>query len=316
MGTGAIPLAEAEEALARLDPAVLFSDVDGTLVGRDGSLFADLDGNLTLAAAEALVAASAAGLDVVLVSGRNETQLREATRLLGLRDAIGELGAVLLLGRETELLWGEAPRGLGATPREALERSGALALALAAFAGRLEPHDPWNHGRVGTALLRGRVDPAAVEAALAAAGLGWARLLDNGRLRGSYPHLAGDGPAHAYHLLPAGVSKAATAAAYLRRRGLRAEQAAAIGDSPADLELAGVVGAAFLVRNGAWAAAHDAPRPLALEGEHPRRAAAGATPAAGPGAGTPVIVTPSSAGQGFAEAVRALLERRQRRLPG
>jgi hydroxymethylpyrimidine pyrophosphatase-like HAD family hydrolase len=114
-------------------------------------------------------------------------------------------------------------------------------------------------------------------------GLGWARLLDNGRLRGAYPHL-GPGPTHAYHLLPAGVSKAGTAAAYLAGRGLAATRAAAVGDSPADLELAGVVGAMFLVANGAWAAGDGDP-------------------------GTPVIVTPSAAGQGWAEAVTALLAR-------
>ena len=115
--------------------------------------------------------------------------------------------------------------------------------------------------------------------------MGRARLVDNGRLRGAYPHL-GPGPAHAYHLLPAGVSKAGTAAAYLAARGLAREQAAAVGDGPADLELAAAVGATFLVANGAWAADGD--------------------PA------TTVIVTPSAAGQGWAEAVAALLERMPR----
>ena len=124
---------------------------------------------------------------------------------------------------------------------------------------------------------------AEADALLAGHGLGWARLLDNGRLRGAYPHL-GPGPAHAYHLLPGGVSKAGTAAAYLAGRGLDRAQVAAIGDSPADLELAGVAGAMFLVANGAWAAGLGDPA-------------------------TPVIVTPSPAGQGWAEAVNALLER-------
>jgi phosphoglycolate phosphatase len=281
-----LPLAEAGPLLDGLVPALVFSDVDGTLVGRDGSLLADLDGRPTLAAAEALVAAHRAGLEVVLVSGRTAEQLREAGRLLGTHDAVAELGTVLVRGRQVELQWGEAPRDLGACPAEAIERSGALAAVLDAFAGRLEPHTPWHLGRRGTFLLRGQVDPAAADALLAGRGLGWARLLDNGRLRGAYPHL-GPGPTHAYHLLPAGVSKAGTAAAYLAGRGLEAAAAAAIGDSPADLQLASVVGAMFLVANGAWAAAEADPA-------------------------TPVIVTPSPAGQGWAEAVGALLARMPR----
>jgi hydroxymethylpyrimidine pyrophosphatase-like HAD family hydrolase len=280
----ALALAEAGPLLDRLDPVVLFSDVDGTLVGRDGSLLADLDGRPTLAAAEALVAAGRAGLDVVLVSGRTRAQLVEACRLLGLRDAIGELGAVLVLGREAELQWGACPRELGATPAEALARSGALAALLDAFPGRLEPHTPWAEGRQGTALLRGSVEVAEADAVLAGRGFGWARVLDNGRLRGRYPHLDG-AETHAYHLLPAGVGKSAAAAAYLARRGLAAHQAAAIGDAPADLEVGAVTGAMFLVANGAWAA-----------GERPEQ----------------VVVTPSPAGDGWAEAVLALAERRRR----
>jgi hydroxymethylpyrimidine pyrophosphatase-like HAD family hydrolase len=281
-----LALADAGPLLDRLTPALVFSDVDGTLVGRDGSLLADLEGRPTLAAAEALVAAHGAGLEVVLVSGRTAAQLRETGRLLGTRDAVAELGTVLVRGREEELVWGEAPRDLGDCPAEALERSGALGTVLEAFAGRIEPHTPWHLGRRGTFLLRGQVDPAEAGALLAARGLGWARLLDNGRLRGAYPHL-GPGPAHAYHLLPVGVSKAGTAAAYLAGRGLERTSAAAIGDSPADLQLAGVVGAMFLVANGAWAADGDP--------------------------GTQVIVTPSPAGQGWAEAVTALLARIRRR---
>jgi hydroxymethylpyrimidine pyrophosphatase-like HAD family hydrolase len=280
----AVALADAGRTLEALAPAVLFSDVDGTLVGRGGSLLADLDGTPTLAAAEALVAARRAGLEVVLVSGRTRAQLFETGRLLGLRDAIAEMGAVLLRDGRAELQWGETPRDLGETPAEALERSGALRTVLDRFAGRIEPHAPWHQNRQGTALLRGQVEVAEVDAALAAEGLGWARLLDNGRLRGPYPHL-GPGETHAYHLLPAAVSKAATAAAYLAARGLGPRQAAAVGDGPADLELADAVGAMFLVANGAWAAAEAGERQ--------------------------VVVTQSSAGRGVAEVVRALCTARQ-----
>ena len=192
------------------------------------------------------------------------------------------MGTVLVRGREEELVWGEAPSDLGASPAEALERSGALAVLLESLPPASSPTPPgtWAGGAPSCSAGRPRWPRPAL---LAGRGLGWARLLDNGRLRGAYPHL-GPGPAHAYHLLPAGVSKAGTAAAYLAGRGLDPSQVAAIGDSPADLQLAGVAGAMFLVANGAWAAGLADPA-------------------------TPVVVTPSPAGQGWAEAVTALLER-------
>src|SRR4029453_782074 len=61
---------------AGLPRPCLFPAVDGPLVGRDGSLLADLDGRPTLAAAEALVAALLAALEAVLVSGGTPAPLR------------------------------------------------------------------------------------------------------------------------------------------------------------------------------------------------------------------------------------------------
>jgi hydroxymethylpyrimidine pyrophosphatase-like HAD family hydrolase len=279
-----VSLAQAGRILDRLRPAVLFSDVDATLVGKGASLLADLDGRPTLAAAGALVAAHQAGLEVVLVSGRTRAQLFESGRLIGLRDAIAELGTVLVVDGQAEVQWGQAPSGLGQTPVEALTSSGALALVLETYAGRLEYHTPWHTGRQGTVLLRGLVDPAEVGALLAAKGLGWARLLDNGRLRGAYPQLGLEaGQAHAYHLCPAGTGKGVAAAAYLARRGLARDQAAAIGDSAADLELASAAGAMFLVANAT---------------DDTRSAAPPDT-----------IVTDAAAGAGWAQAVTALIER-------
>ena len=279
-----VPLEEAAAVLDRLRPRVLFSDVDGTLVGRGASLLADLAGRPTLAAASALVAAHTAGLEVVLVSGRTRAQLHESGRLLGLTDAIAELGTVLVARGQAELLWGEAPRSLGDTPAQALAASGAVDLLLDAYAGRLEFHAPWHEGRQGTVLLRGLVDLPAAAALLEGKGLGWARLVDNGRLRGPYPHLGlGPGEAHAYHLAPAGVTKGATAARYLELRGLAREEAAAIGDSTADLELGRAAGAMFLVANAG---------PDTLLAAPPD-----------------TIVTTREAGEGWAEAVAALLRR-------
>jgi phosphoglycolate phosphatase len=276
----AIPLSAAGEILGRLRPLVLFSDLDGTLVGRGGSLLAGFDGTPTLAAATALLAAHEAQLDLVLVSGRPSGKLREVGRVLGIHDAIAELGTVLMLGGEAELLWGEVPRDIAPTPARALERSGALVWLLDRYQGRVEPHEPLPQDRQGTILLRGQLDAAEASASLAAAGYEWASVYDNGRFNRPFRHL-GPGRTHAYHLAPAGVTKATAARAYLNRRALTAEHAAAIGDSPSDLELADVVGAMFLVANGAWAVE-----------DSDRRA---------------VLVTEGSAGDGWAEAVTALL---------
>jgi hydroxymethylpyrimidine pyrophosphatase-like HAD family hydrolase len=279
-----LPLGDAAQVLEGLRPRVLFSDVDGTLVGHRASLFADLEGRPTLAAAAALVAAHTAGLEIVLVSGRTRAQLHESGRLLGCRDAVAELGTVLVVEGEVEVEWGRVPRALGSSPAEALQRSGALDLVLAAFQGRLEFHAPWHEGRRGTALLRGLVDLPEARALLAGAGFGWADLVDNGRLRGAYPQLGlAAGEAHAYHLMPAGVTKGSTAARYLRLRGLGRQEAAAVGDSAADLELGTAVGAMFLVAN--------------------------AGPEARAAAGADTILTAGQAGEGWAEAVTVLLAR-------
>jgi len=279
-----LPLAEAGPVLDRLTPRVLFSDVDGTLVGRGASLLADMDGQPTLAAATALVAAHTAGLAVVLVSGRTRAQLFESGRLIGLRDAIGELGTVLMVDGEPELLWGEMPPGLAATPVDAFATLGLVELLLKTFDGRLELHAPWHLGRSGTVLLRGKVDTAEADALLAAHGAGWARLVDNGRLRGPYPHLGlGHREASAYHLLPAGTGKGVAVARYLERRGLGPEHAAATRDSTADVQLGTATGAMFLVAN--------------------------AGPDTVTAAGPETILTEGAAGAGWAQAVTALLAR-------
>lgn len=262
-------------------PRVLYADVDGTLVGAGGSLFATAEGAPTGAAAEALAALHRAGVALVLVSGRTRGRLAEVARVLGAAGYVAELGALLVdgTGPEAPLLRcfgayrGQAP------PAEAIARSGAGALLLERFRGRLELHEPWSREpREASLLLRGLVDPAEATAALEAAGLGWLELLDNGKLRRPFPDL--DLPeVHAYHLVPRGVRKATAVRLHLERRGWSPEDAWAVGDAPADLELAGTVGA-FVLLGGP---APDLPRNALVVGR------------AGP--------------EGFAEAVAALLAR-------
>jgi hydroxymethylpyrimidine pyrophosphatase-like HAD family hydrolase len=258
----------------------LYADLDGTLTGPGGSLFAAIPEGWTDRGASAVADLHRAGVELVVVSGRTRPQTREAARMLGAASHVAELGAFVVDGTEVVTTFDGFGSG---TPFDAIVRSGAGAFVLERYAGRLEPHTPWSaEPREATLLLRGLVDPAEAGSALTGAGYGWLELRDNGVIHRRYPGL--DLPeVRAYHLVPRGVSKAAAIAVHRERHGLEPPETAAVGDSPSDLEAATVTGAVFIVANGA--AAVDA------AGESPENA----------------FVTPSAGGIGVAEAVAALL---------
>ena len=211
-------------------------------------------------------------------SGRTRRGLHEVARVLGASAYIAELGGLLIVGADEPIEDTGAFAGPGALP-DALSRSGVAGLLLERFRDRLEPVAPWTEVSV---MFQGLVDVHEVEAVLEEAGFGWLRFRDNGRLRRLLPQLdVTEG--RAYHLLPRGVSKASAVLRHREIRGVPAEATAAVGDSLADLEVAGVVGRFFLVANGLGVA--DAPLPANA------------------------VVTDRPHGDGFAEAVRALVGR-------
>lgn len=230
---------------ARPAVQVLYTDLDGTLLGPGGSLLHGPDGRPSLRAAEALVRAAEAGVQVVPVSGRRRWQLENDARLLGVRDCIAEAGSVIVRGGEVWYEWGECPRHLADNPHDALVAAGATAALAEAFPDDLRHYEPWHEGREGGHLYHGLVDVAEANAVLAEAGCGWAYLVDNGAT-GGWPGRQ----VRAYHLLPRGVGKAAAVADDLRTRGLEPDEAVAIGDSLEDLTMAAAVGTYLQVANG------------------------------------------------------------------
>ena len=56
----------------------VYCDIDGTLVGRGGSLFHDAEGTVTMAGARAVEACLRAGVEIVLVSGRRRVRSRSS----------------------------------------------------------------------------------------------------------------------------------------------------------------------------------------------------------------------------------------------
>jgi hydroxymethylpyrimidine pyrophosphatase-like HAD family hydrolase len=104
-------------------------------------------------------------------------------------------------------------------------------------------------GREVSHLFRGCVDLEEVTAMLRDAGFGWLRLVDNGIVHEHSGRMPGLGVVRAYHLVPAGASKARAVARHMQARGYAPEECIAAGDSREDMDAAQAVGTFWLVAN-------------------------------------------------------------------
>jgi phosphoglycolate phosphatase len=254
----------------------LYVDLDGTLLGRGASMVHDGEGNVSLQGMRAVEACLRAEVEVVLMSGRRRIQVAEDARLLGQSAYIFEAGACVVLGAgllgpasgkpgpadsggtgvemgspgggEPHWLTGDLRPG-ELTIAQQIERGGAPAMLLEHYEGRLEYHEPWHVDREVSHLFRGLVDAFEADELLAEQGHGHLRLVDNGVVNRRSAALAGLPHVCGYHLVPAGVSKAAAVAFHRRVRGYGREEVFAIGDSREDLACAAHVGTFWLVAN-------------------------------------------------------------------
>ena len=150
---------------------IVYTDLDGTMVGPRGSFWHTAGRDLTDSPATALLELHRAGVPLVLVSGRTFEQVMEAARIFAADGAIAELGATVAwdAGRSVHRLDGDLPEAhRDRTPmsvmaelghrREADRRASRPARVARA---RGTPRT------TADALLRGRVDPLAVDAWLA-----------------------------------------------------------------------------------------------------------------------------------------------------
>ena len=222
----------------------VYTDLDGTLLGRGASLFRDASGEFTLLPARALEICHRAGVEVVLKSGRRKAQVMEDARLLGQSAYIYEVGCGLHVDGEETYLGAMRPRD-GKTVWQQIDESGAPAMLLERYAGRLEPHAPWHRDRHFSHLLRGLVDLEEANELLPDD----LKLVDNGTISPKETLLGLGGQPRAYHLIPRGASKAEAVRAHMRARGYAPEECIGVGDSREDLGVAEVVGRFFLVAN-------------------------------------------------------------------
>ena len=226
----------------------LYLDLDGTLLGRGASLLHDGEGAVSIDGVRAVQACLRAEVEVVLMSGRRRAQVFEDARLLGQASFIYEAGACVVLDGEEHWLTGSLLPG-ELTIAQQIERSGAPALLLERYPGRLEYHEPWHADREVSHLFRGLVDAFEADALLEEHGHGDLRLIDNGVVSRRSPALAALPVVRGYHLSPKLASKAAAVAFHRRARGYAREETFAVGDSREDLDCAAEVATFWLVAN-------------------------------------------------------------------
>lgn len=264
---------------------VVYTDVDGTLLGPEGCIFLDPDKNYTLKPATALVDALKKNIDIVMISGRNATQLRENARLLGMKNYIAEMGTLIVHNQGEKII-----KNLGTfeqteeTVYKTIEKSGAIDFLFKTYAGKLENHDPWSKERECTPLFRGFVDADEANHLLEKNGFKTLALIDNGAIYRksdtiNVPKM------HAYHLVPGGISKESGIKKDREIRNIPKNSTIAIGDAVADFKFADEAGVFFLLKNGLTKNSHLAKN--ILESEN-------------------VFVTENEMGLGWAEIVETL----------
>jgi len=136
----------------------VYTDLDGTLLGRGASLFRTAEGEFTLLAARALEACHRAGAEVVIKSGRRRAQVMEDARLLGQTSYIFEVGAAMVVDGETTFLTGDLQPRDGQSVHDQIAATGAPDLLLSRYDGRLEYHAPFHVGREVSHVFRGSLD--------------------------------------------------------------------------------------------------------------------------------------------------------------
>ena len=225
----------------------VYTDLDGTLLGRGGSLFRDADGGFSLAQARGLEACHRAGVEVVIMSGRREPQVHEAARLMGQSSYIYEAGCAFAIEGETTLMTGEMVPDASGTIYEQMEERGCRRCSSStsrAGSSTTPPGTPDGSSPTSSAARSTSTRPTSCSPSAT-------RRPAPARQRRDRAPDGGDRGADAR--LPPGAEDGQQGGRCRRPRPrprLRPRRCIAVGDSVEDLEVAAAVGRFFVVANG------------------------------------------------------------------
>lgn len=252
----------AQEALAEVTH--IYTDLDGTMLAPGGRLLTNHKGKPSLELAKALVKLKQAGIEVIIVTGRDAISSTEIMRVTDLTQFFAEMGCIVQQGygqtAEKRYLLGEwstdhfdqdYDHGADISPREMIEKSGIVTHLLEKYKDKLEVHNLIGSHREVTVLLRGSVDTSPggeIETLFSGFELPL-QLLDNGVIHPKDHGLLSVDEVHIYHLTPKGTGKGAAVAWDMELKGLSPEQTVAIGDAEGDASMGAYTGSFVLVDN-------------------------------------------------------------------
>lgn len=234
----------------------IYTDVDGTLLAPGGSVLRDSSGAISYKLPEKLCALQNLGIKIILISGRNKKVLHELSRLFNFDGYISELGSVIAHKTETgyasEYFLGdfEFDASKYENPFQQVLASKLPEVLIQEFPNRLEHSMPYALERSVTQSMWGNIDEDRAREIIEASGLDL-EFVNNGIIHPKEHglKLSEHDEIYIYHLVPRGVSKASALEKDMKRRGYTKDEVIALGDSPADAEMAHVSGHYVVMKN-------------------------------------------------------------------
>ncbi len=229
------------------DLKVIYTDMDGTLLNDEGCLLKDGQGKYYLGVVENIEKAIAKEFDIVLVSGRNKTQLRYNAQIMGLKNYIAELGSELVynLGKEIHTTFDDKKVNYDIT-YGGKDLIRIIKLLKDSFPGKIEGKIEWSKYRDYNALLLGNINLEKANKLLVENGYEGLCIVENGKTSLYDVDLNVD-DLYIYNLMPEGVNKGLAIKLDKKIRNFKTDNCIAFGDSIEDLKMAEEVKYFFLM---------------------------------------------------------------------